>query len=344
MRQATGSACLCLALLLSGTGYGATKTSVAVMSLKSASGVTADDAELLSDRLRIELFNTGQFSVMERSQMQDILKEQGFQQSGVCSDEGCMVEMGAILGVNLLLGGSIGRLGNMYLVNIRGIDIQTARITAVVSEDIPGSIENVVAALKRIAAKLAGKPVPAGAPPPAPAQPRAEPKSPPPPAGADSRPKCKEKVYLERTAFTAAQLGFSLTDEEMTKLNKEVTENIEEPLDVCLFDDVEIAGADELAAMPGCKSIVVRIRLLNYSTAPGTRDQVKGTAEVAVEFYDGTDATSPYHSETIKETGAQHWGEYEPFQNAFEEIAETLEGHDMSKQYMRDTRSKIRKL
>ena len=352
MQQAIGHACLCLALLLNATAYAATtvttttgKTSVAVMTLKSASGVTPDDAELLTDRLRIELFNTAQFSVMERSQMQEILKEQGFQQSGACSDEGCMVEMGQILGVNLLVGGSIGRLGNMYLLNIRGIDIKTAKIIAVVSEDIPGSIENVVAALKRVAAKLAGKPAPTAPPPTESRSTRQKEPSPPPePEKPDARPKCDEKVYLERTAFTAAQLGFSLTDAEMTKLNDEVTGDLEEPLDVCLFDDVEIANADALSAMPGCKAIVIRIRLLNYSTAPGQRDQIKGTAEVSVDFYDGTDATSPYHSEVIKETGAQHWGEYEPFENAFSEIAETLEGHDMSQQYMRDTRAKIRKM
>jgi curli biogenesis system outer membrane secretion channel CsgG len=138
------------------------KTNIAVINLKSSSGVAIGEAELISDRLRGELFNTGKVNVMERDQMQEILKEQGFQQSGACSNEACMVEIGQLLGVEQLVSGSLGKVGSMFLVNLRIIDVKTAKITKVVSKDVKGSIEDVVGELGPIAAELVGN---AGAPP-----------------------------------------------------------------------------------------------------------------------------------------------------------------------------------
>jgi curli biogenesis system outer membrane secretion channel CsgG len=132
------------------------KINVAVINLKSSSGVTAGEADLISDRLRGELFNTGKVNVMERDQMQEILKEQGFQQSGACSNEACMVEMGQLLGVENLVTGSLGKVGSMFLVNLRIIDVKTAKITKVVSKDVKGSIEDVVGELRPIAVELVG--------------------------------------------------------------------------------------------------------------------------------------------------------------------------------------------
>jgi TolB-like protein len=137
---------------------GPKKTNIAVINLKSSSGVTAGEADLISDRLRGDLFNTGKVNVMERDQMQEILKEQGFQQSGACSNEACMVEIGQLLGVEQLITGSLGKVGSMFLVNLRIIDVKTAKITKVVSKDIKGSIEDVVGELGSIAEELVGGP------------------------------------------------------------------------------------------------------------------------------------------------------------------------------------------
>jgi hypothetical protein len=95
--------------------------------------------------------------MMERDQMQEILSEQGFQQSGACTDEACMVELGQVLGVERLISGSIGKLGSMFLLNFRAIDVQTAKIIKVVSKDIPGGIEDVVMLLPDIARQLVGE-------------------------------------------------------------------------------------------------------------------------------------------------------------------------------------------
>jgi TolB-like protein len=129
----------------------------AVVNLKVGEGVTNGDAELISDRLRAEIFNIGNVNVMERNQMQDILKEQGFQQSGAtCTDEACLVQLGQMLGVQFLVAGSLGRLGTLYMVNVRAIDVQTGKIVRVVSVDVKGNIEDLVEHLPRIAMQLTG--------------------------------------------------------------------------------------------------------------------------------------------------------------------------------------------
>ena len=148
------------------------RTNYAVVNLKPGDGVSDGESELISDRLRTELFKTGKVNMMERNQMQDILKEQGFQQSGVCTDEACLVEMGQMLGVKIMVIGSLGKLGSMFMVNIRAIDVQTAQIVKVVSVDVKGDIEEVVDHLAEIARKITGGET--AAPPPEEPQPAVE--------------------------------------------------------------------------------------------------------------------------------------------------------------------------
>lgn len=130
------------------------KINIAVISLKAGNGVAQGESELITDRLRVELFRTGSVNVMERDQMQEILKEQGFQQSGACSDEACMVEMGQLLGVQFLVAGSLGRLGELFMLNLRMVDVKTGKISNVVSRDVRGSIEDVVGNLPEAAEDL----------------------------------------------------------------------------------------------------------------------------------------------------------------------------------------------
>lgn len=132
----------------------ADKINFAVTALKPCEGISAGEAEIIADRLRIDIFSTGKVNILEREEMKNILKEQGFQASGSCDDEACLVEVGKMLGVQRIVAGTIGRLGNMYLLNFRVIDVQTSRIHAVVSHDVNGSIDQVVINLPYIANRL----------------------------------------------------------------------------------------------------------------------------------------------------------------------------------------------
>ncbi|MDD5672724.1 MAG: hypothetical protein PHC61_01050, partial [Chitinivibrionales bacterium] len=66
------------------------KPTMAIIGIKNGSGVNKEDVELLTDRLNSELFKTDFVTVLERAEIDNILKEQGFQQSGACTDNQCM--------------------------------------------------------------------------------------------------------------------------------------------------------------------------------------------------------------------------------------------------------------
>jgi TolB-like protein len=100
------------------------KMRIAIMDL-TANSVSPETAKTVSDLLRTELFNTGLFTVIERAEMDKILKEQGFQQSG-CTENECVVQFGKILSAKKVLVGTVNKLGNTYIINARIVDVEKA--------------------------------------------------------------------------------------------------------------------------------------------------------------------------------------------------------------------------
>ncbi len=130
------------------------KTNIGVSDL-AGQGVEASTASVISDRLRSELFNTGSVTVLERSQMQEILKEQGLQQAGCTSDQ-CAVETGQMLGVKFMVVGSIGHVGHTYTVACRLIDVSTGKMVATATADCKCEIDDILSrSTVEIARKLA---------------------------------------------------------------------------------------------------------------------------------------------------------------------------------------------
>ena len=118
------------------------KITVAVIKL-DAHRVDDSEAAILTDRLRLEIFRTDKFIVLERAKIDEILKEQGFQQTGATSNE-YLVKAGKLLGVQRIIGGSIGKLGNTYTINVRSIDVQTGELLRNETIDHKGEIDNVL--------------------------------------------------------------------------------------------------------------------------------------------------------------------------------------------------------
>jgi TolB-like protein len=119
------------------------KVNIAVLDLE-ALAVSLNEARTLTDKLRGELVRTGKFQVIERAQMLEILNEQGFQQTGMCNTDECYVEAGKLLGVEQLIGGSIGKVGSIYLISIRLIAVETGLIVKLVDEEVEGSVDDVL--------------------------------------------------------------------------------------------------------------------------------------------------------------------------------------------------------
>ena len=141
-------------LLFIGLAWGQ-RTTIALLEFEGK-GVSQSETSTLTDRLRDEILKKGVYNVLERGLMDDVLKEQGFQQSGCVTSE-CAVEVGNMLGVQQMVGGSIGKVGNMYTVSARIIDVGTGEVLKSANYDLIGGIEELLMnGMNQVASELSG--------------------------------------------------------------------------------------------------------------------------------------------------------------------------------------------
>jgi len=123
----------------------------------SAAGIKKSEAALMTSRFQSALARTGSFTVLERAQMESILAEQGFQQSGACDAENCRIQMGRLLGVDYLLAGEVGQIGNRFVVTVRFLDVGTGIMRFTVDGEHDGSIEETFSELMPAMAKAVSR-------------------------------------------------------------------------------------------------------------------------------------------------------------------------------------------
>ena len=122
-------------------------------------GVSKSETRTLTNRLRDEMFKTGVYIVLDRGTMDDVLKEQQYQLSGCVTSE-CAVEIGNMLGVQKMIGGSIGKVGNIYTISARIIDVATGKVLKSAKYDNIDNIETLLTrGMQEIALKLVGNEV-----------------------------------------------------------------------------------------------------------------------------------------------------------------------------------------
>lgn len=134
---------LAVAMTVMAAGAERKINSIAVLDLEG-SGLDAGEVKTLSEALRNSVINNNVYTVLERGKMDVILKEQGFQQSGACTNDACAVEMGQLLGVDAMMVGSIGKVGKTYSLTVRLLDIGTSRIIRSVSQFYKGEIDGLL--------------------------------------------------------------------------------------------------------------------------------------------------------------------------------------------------------
>lgn len=126
------------------------KIAIAVMPVETRA-LDADAVDVLTSTLSTELVNTGLVRVMERSQMEKILQEQGFQKSGACDGSECAVEIGRLLTVDRILLGNVGKFGNAYSLSLRLVDVQSGEVLRSVSKNNEGPAEAILTRLVPVA-------------------------------------------------------------------------------------------------------------------------------------------------------------------------------------------------
>lgn len=98
------------------------KMRIAVLNLR-ANGVSQRSAVAATNLIISQLINSNKFIVVERNQVDEILKEQGFQQTG-CTDQECAVQIGKLLSANKILVGELTEYENSILITVRVVDVE----------------------------------------------------------------------------------------------------------------------------------------------------------------------------------------------------------------------------
>ena len=135
------------------------KETVAILDFEGR-GINQMEAQTLTDRLRSEMVNTDAVIMVERNQMEEIMNEQGFQQSG-CTTSECAAEVGALLGVQNMVSGSFGKLGNSYTIDAKLFSVSTGGTIRSVSKTYKGEVDGLLTIIEIVAWELVGLQPPA---------------------------------------------------------------------------------------------------------------------------------------------------------------------------------------
>lgn len=138
---------------------------VAVIPVTGGQNIEAEQLSFITGQFAAELVKTRSFTVLDRGQMEYILQEQGFQQSGACNSSKCQVQIGQLLGVDYIVAGSLVRFGSTYAFRADYIEVASGKVLYAVNQKEEGALEDVYESLcSSIARQLARSVQPARVP------------------------------------------------------------------------------------------------------------------------------------------------------------------------------------
>jgi TolB-like protein len=129
-------------------------STLAVMDFEGR-GIPATEAQTLTDRLITELSRTKKVILVERSTMNDVLNEQGYETAGCTSDE-CAAEVGALLGVDLMISGAIGKIGNTFTIDAKMFKVSTGAAENMKNITYQGEVDGLIIEIEILAWQILG--------------------------------------------------------------------------------------------------------------------------------------------------------------------------------------------
>lgn len=131
------------------------EVNIAILDFEGA-GLQQNEVVMVSDKFRSSLIEFSDYRVMERASMNDILSEQGLQQTGACNSNTCLVKAGRLLSVAYMVAGRLSRANGITAIAVRVIDVETGEILlgksreyrseffAFVSAEVPELVREVI--------------------------------------------------------------------------------------------------------------------------------------------------------------------------------------------------------
>ncbi len=118
----------------------------------SIENIPKSDGRLIVDLVFSALVSARRYRVLDRGQRDNILKEVEFSLSQ-CADEKCQLEIGRLLAADRIVVGSLGKVGQRYILNAKMLDVRTGEALSTAYK-LFGTIEELVDGAEEVAQTL----------------------------------------------------------------------------------------------------------------------------------------------------------------------------------------------
>ena len=135
-------------------GGGQNKSTVAILDFEGR-GISLMEAQTLTDRFTTAMSKTDRVQMVERGVMSEVLEEQGMT-GAECSSQECAAEVGAMLGVEFMVNGAIGKLGDAYTIDIKMFSVATGAAENMQSVTYEGKVEGMIVEIEILAWTILG--------------------------------------------------------------------------------------------------------------------------------------------------------------------------------------------
>ena len=150
-----------LVIVLYGGNLWAAGGGVMVWRLEPKTGVSSQDIDSISGIVVAAVERYAGQKVVSEGDIATMVRGEELRQQCGADDTSCLVEIGMAMGVPQAVSGDLGRVGSLWVVNLRRINVRTAEVMGRVSRQVPGQIEDLVMALPGVVAELFGVKAPA---------------------------------------------------------------------------------------------------------------------------------------------------------------------------------------
>jgi TolB-like protein len=160
-RRPLTAGCFFLAAVLGGASAAAVdaadqadKIPIAVMEFSSKGGVEQAQMDALGDMLATELRAMGPYRVIGKHDISTMLQLEEQKNILGCDELGCISDIGGALGVRWVVVGNISRFGEVYLLNLKLMDVERVEVAKSVAHKVDGGQAALLDELGTAAAEL----------------------------------------------------------------------------------------------------------------------------------------------------------------------------------------------
>ncbi len=118
----------------------------------SIENMAKSDGRLIVDLVFSALVSARKYRVLDRGQRDNILKEVEFSLAA-CADEKCQLEVGRLLAADRIVVGSLGKVGQRYILNAKMLDVRTGEALSSAYKVFP-TLEELVDGTEEVALTL----------------------------------------------------------------------------------------------------------------------------------------------------------------------------------------------